>query len=259
VIKALVIDDEALAREGIRTLLSHEGDVDIVGEAADGPSAVKAIRRLIPDLVFLDVQMPGFDGFEVLDRVTTDYIPAVIFVTAHDAYAVRAFESRAVDYLLKPISAARLRESVRRVRFALAQEEALETLHGRLTEFLLARRHAASVEPRHPSDRQRLVVKDGGRFVLIKTDEIDWIESAANYAEVHARGRSFFLRMTMNALEEKLDAMQFARIHRSTIVNVDRVRDIIASESHGDFDVTLEDRTVLRLSRGYRDRLLPNT
>lgn len=179
-------------------------------------------------------------------------------MTAHDTYAVRAFETRAVDYLLKPISGSRLHEAVSRVRLALAQEEALETLHGRLTDFLQSRRHASSPGPRYAPDRLRLVVKDGDRFVLVKAEEIDWIESAANYAEVHARGGSFFLRMTMNALEEKLDPAQFVRIHRSTIVNVDRVHDIAASASHGDFDVTLDDRTVRRLSRGYRDRLLHN-
>lgn len=257
-IRTLIADDEALAREGIRVRLRDEADIEIVGEAADGPSAVKAIRRLSPDLIFLDVQMPGCDGLEVLDRVSSDCLPAVIFVTAYDAYAIKAFEAQALDYLLKPISRKRFHQSVQRARLALARDEALEGAHERLMELLHTRAHgernAAVPTGRHYASR--LVVKDRGRFLLVRTDEIDWIESAANYADVRARGRSLLLRTTMSALEEKLDPARFARIHRATIVNVDRIREIQASASHGDFDVVLEDGTVLRLSRGYRDRLL---
>jgi two-component system LytT family response regulator len=259
VIRALIVDDEVLAREGIRVRLKDENDIEIVGEAADGPNAVRAIKKLTPDLVFLDVQVPGFDGFEILERVSGEYLPAVIFVTAYDKYAVKAFEAKALDYLLKPISRKRFQEAVGRVRSMLATEEALETAHKSLIELLQARVKGA--QKGGPTDRSRagalrLVVKDRHRFLLIKADEVDWVESAANYIDVHARGRSFLLRMTMHALEEKLDPVQFARIHRSTIVNVDKIREINTSCSHGDFDVLLDDGTTLRLSRAYRDRLL---
>ena len=258
-IRTLIVDDEVLAREGIRVRLKDEDDIEIIGEAADGPSAVKAIKKLTPDLVFLDVQMPGFDGFEILERASSEYLPAVIFVTAYDKYAVKAFEAKALDYLLKPISRKRFHESVRRVRLTLAKEEALESAHKSLTELLQSRAKGGkdgNVLLNPPTDKLRLVVKDRHRFLILKAEEVEWIESAANYAEVRARGRSFLLRMTMTALEEKLDPAQFVRIHRSTIVNVDRIREIKTSSSHGDFDVILEDDTTLRLSRAYRDRLL---
>ena len=255
-IRTLIVDDEALAREGIRVRLGEEPDVEVVGEAADGFEAVDAIERLSPDLVFLDVQMPGVDGLDLLARLPAACNPAVIFVTAHDRYAVRAFEAHAFDYLLKPISTQRFRDAVQRVRSVLATEDALRAGCG--YDSVPLRRSAPDAQDGRAVGREslgRLVVKDRDRYLLIKTKEIDWIAAAANYCEVHARGRAFLLRTTMNALEEKLAPEQFARIHRSTIVNVDRIREIRPSACHGDFDVMLKEDTTLRLSRGYRGAL----
>jgi two-component system LytT family response regulator len=242
-LKALIVDDEELAREGIRMLLARQPDVEVVGEAADGPSATEAIARLDPDVVFMDVRMPGFDGFEVLDRLGTAHHPHVIFITAYDQYAVKAFEANAVDYLLKPVNVQRLTDAVHRARTHLSarsgQTESLE------------------VGPLGPSDpRKTIVVKDRDRFLVVKTSDIDWFESAANYVELHVNRRSFLVRMTMNELQAKLKGTSFVRIHRSAIVNLDRVTEIRPSP-HGDFQVHLSDGHVLRLSRAYRDQLLP--
>jgi two-component system LytT family response regulator len=255
-IRTLIVDDEALAREGIRVRLGEEPDIEVVGEATDGFEAVDAIGRLSPDLVFLDVQMPGVNGLDLLARLPAACNPAVIFVTAHDQYAVGAFEAHAFDYLLKPISTQRFRDAVQRVRSVLATEDALRA--GRGYDSVPLRRPAPDAQDGRAVGREslgRLVVKDRDRYLLIKTEEIDWIAAAANYCEVHARGRAFLLRTTMNALEEKLAPERFARIHRSTIVNVDRIREIRPSACHGDFDVTLREGTTLRLSRGYRGAL----
>lgn len=242
-LKALIVDDEELARDGIRMMLDKEGDVEVVGEAADGPTATEAIARLSPDIIFLDVRMPGFDGFGVLDRVTGTHHPQVIFVTAYDQYAVKAFEANAVDYLLKPINSHRLSDAVKRARLSLAQRSG----------------HAEPIEARpigFSDMRRTIVVKDRDRFLVVKTNEVDWFESAANYVELHVHRRSFLVRITMNELQAQLKGTSFVRIHRSTIVNLERVTEIRPSP-HGDFQVHLQDGHVLRLSRAYRDQLLP--
>ena len=261
-ITALIVDDERLAREGLRIALKREADVKIVGEAADGPAAVKAIAKLAPDLVFLDIRMPGLSGFEVLQKVsqTQPRLPVIIFVTAFDKYAIKAFEAHALDYLLKPVEPRRFRDAVQRSRAELAKEELLEQNHGRVVEFLQSHERLAFARPgdtvAKPEYLERVAVRVRDRFLLVKMQEVDWIESAANYVQLHARSRAFMLRMTMGELEEKLDAQQFARIHRSTIVNVDKMVEVKPS-LHGDFDVVLQDGTTLRMSRGYRDRVLP--
>jgi two-component system, LytTR family, response regulator len=260
VIRALIVDDEELAREGMRVWLEKETDIEVVGEAADGPSAVSAIQELEPNLLFLDIQMPGFDAFEVLDR-TSGPVPAVVFVTAYDRYAVQAFEARAIDYLLKPVSGDRFQEALQRVRLGLAKDEELDRTRQRVLELLKSTRRPAGGEDAAPEKKggfiERVVVKDRDSFLLLKTEELDWIESAGNYVELHARGRSFLLRTTMSELEVQLDPSRFARIHRSTIVNVDRVQEIKPSW-HGDFNVILAAGVTLRMSRGYRNRLLPD-
>jgi two-component system LytT family response regulator len=248
VIRTLIVDDEPLAREGLRVRLGLERDIALVGEAGDGPGAIELIRRELPDLVLLDVQMPGMDGFEVLARVAEDCLPAIIFVTAHDRYALRAFEVHAVDYLLKPLDGARLREAVERVRRVVAMGQAAPP------EGLV--NLIASREPRpDPGHARRWAVRENEHFVLLRAEEVDWIEAAANYVRFHARSKVFLLRTTMSALEESLDPRRFARIHRSTIVNLDRVREI-RPEWHGDYDVVLTTGEVLRLGRRYRDALL---
>ena len=260
-IRTVIVDDEELARDGIRVWLEREIDIEIVGEAADGPTAVAMIEDLLPSLLFLDIQMPGFDAFEVLGRAAMGHLPSVVFVTAYDRYAVQAFEARALDYLLKPISGERIQEALQRVRLDLAKEEALGQTRQRVVDLLNATRHAPAADLASLGEKKavvpgRLVVKDRDRFLLLKVEELDWIESAGNYVELHTRGRCFLLRTTMNDLETQLDASRFARIHRSTIVNVDRVQEIKPSW-HGDFSVLLENGTTVRMSRSYRNRLLP--
>lgn len=241
-ITAFIVDDEKLAREGIRLMLKKEVDVEVVGEAADGPSAMRAISKLTPQLLFLDVKVPGLDGFEILERCNRGHAPLVIFTTAYERYAVKAFDAHAVDYLLKPIRAQRLREAVQRARVELTKEPP-------------AHDSAQPILSKTPNLR-RLVVKDRDRFLLLKAADVDWIQSAANYVQLHANGHCYLVRMTMNEIETQLEGLSFARIHRSTIVNVDRLTEIRPSP-HGDFQVVLENGTALRLSRAYRDHLLP--
>ncbi|MQA29457.1 MAG: response regulator [Luteitalea sp.] len=258
-IRTIVIDDEALARDGILTRLANNPDIDVIHEAGDGAEAVTLIRELRPDLIFLDVELPEFDGFSVLDRVGHDHLPLVIFVTAFDRYAVRAFEAHALDYILKPISDTRFDETLRRVRELLLDESRRERAHGRLVNGLssLAASGAGEVAGQSPRPTlvQRFVIKDRGRYRFVKTDKIDWFESASNYVELHSEGHAYLVRMTMNELQGSLDERQFSRIHRSTIVNIDRVREVL-SHSHGDYEVILADGTALRLGRAYRERLL---
>ena len=259
-IRTLVADDEPLARKGIRVWLESERDINIIGEATDGEEAAESIRELKPDLVFLDVRMPGIDGFEVLEKVARVHIPLTIFVTAYDSYAIRAFEVHAVDYLLKPISPARLSEALDRVRHELLLLDELEVSQNRLLRLLesIGRDNAPSQSRSSAPDVQfsrRFVVRDRDRFVIVTADEIDWIESAANYVELHVGKKVFSLRDTMRTLEARLDPNHFVRIHRSTIVNISRIKEI-SREWAGDFEVTLHDGTKLRMSRSYQDRLL---
>jgi len=242
-ISAFIVDDEKLAREGIRLMLKKEVDVEVVGEAADGPSAMKSISKTTPDLLFLDVKVPGLDGFEILDRCQRGPTPLVIFTTAYEKYAVKAFEAHAVDYLLKPIRAQRLREAVQRARVELAKEPPPVP-------------DPAPATVSKPPSLRRLIVRDRDRYLLLKATEVDWIQSAANYVQLHAHGRCYLVRMTMNEIETQLEGLSFARIHRSTIVNIDRLTEIRPSP-HGDFQVVLDNGTTLRLSRAYRDHLLP--
>jgi two-component system LytT family response regulator len=257
VIRTLIVDDEPLARRGIRVRLEREADVTVVGEAVDGPSAVLAIRSLAPDLVFLDVQMPGLDGFEVLEQVWTERLPRIVFVTAHDAHALKAFEFHALDYLLKPYSEARFLEALRRAREHLVQGGggADERRLVELIEALAAgRAHGAG----RPAYAQRFSVRDRDRIVLVRAEEIDAVLAAGNYVQLVCGRQRHLLRVTLAEMEEELDPARFARIHRSTIVNLDRVREI-RPDAHGDGEVTLEGGAVHRMSRAYRERLLPGT
>ena len=252
-IRTLIVDDEALAREGIRLLLKDEANISIVGEAEDGTEAVDEIKRLLPDLVFLDVQMPSLNGFAVLQRVAGIHLPAVVFVTAHERYAVAAFEARAIDYLLKPFSDERFQRAVQRARQALERTDEIEQNQKRLLDFVESRIKTIPSEPTGVYPRL-LTVKHGRVITLVKVDEIDWIDSASNYIQVHTNGHLHLLRMTMGQLEARLDPRRFVRIHRTTIVNIDRVQELSLGY-HGDVDVKLRNGTALRSSRGYRERL----
>jgi two-component system LytT family response regulator len=239
-LRVVVVDDEPPARRKLFTLLRRESDVEIVGEAGNGPAAVEVIQEKQPDVVFLDIQMPGLNGFEVLEALGMKNLPLVVFVTAYDQHAVKAFEVHAVDYLLKPFDQTRLRNCLNRIR----------DHHGswktRVEELI------AEIRPREYLTR--LMVKSRGRVIFLKVDEIDWIETSGNYVELHAGKQTFLLRETLNALESKLNPQQFARVHRSTIVNIDRIQDL-QPWSHNDFLLTLKDGAKLRVSRRYRNNL----
>ena len=235
-IRAMIVDDSPLIREGIRLLLEPEKDIEIVGEASDGAAAVSAVAKLRPDLMFLDVQMPTFNGFEVLEKAVPPSC-AVIFVTAYDEYALRAFQANAVGYLLKPITPRLFQTALQRARKVLSTTPTGDPGDLRHRPF------------------NRLVVKEGDKFTLLRPDEVDWINSAGDYIEVHARGRAFLVRQTLSDLEATLDTDRFVRIHRTTIVNADRIQ-TIKPLPQGDFSVSLTNGTVLRLSRSYRVRLL---
>jgi two-component system, LytTR family, response regulator len=255
-IRTLIVDDEPLARDAVRTRLGGEPGVEVVGEAGDGPQAVEMIGVLLPDLVFLDVQMPEMDGFEVLDRVASRHLPVVIFVTAHDQFAVRAFDRHALDYLLKPFSRERFQEALRRARIELERGEEREA-PGRITGLLDAVRPGAGADGAAPTRLTRFVARERDGFVLIPAGEVDWIEAAGNYVQLHAGAARHLVRETMKGLEARLDPDRFARIHRSAIVNIDRVR-AIRSDGQGDFEVTLASGAVVPMSRGHRRRLLPS-
>ncbi len=258
-IKAFVVDDEELARDAIRLRLRNETDIEIVGEAADGRDAVRLITKLRPDLLFLDIQMRQMNGFEVVERVAETHLPIVVFVTAYDQYALRAFEAHALDYLLKPFTSSRFESALNRARLEVAKANDGDSqirLLSLLTERLRVRDQGAAANPDVQPYLSRLTVRHNSRIALVKTDDIDWIESSANYACLHVRGETpFAVRMTMAELERQLDPARFARIHRSSIVQIDRIKDIVPVW-HGDFNVTLHDGTVLRLTRNYRSRLL---
>lgn len=246
-IRTLIADDEPLARKGIRVRLEPEQDFSIVGEATDGEDAAEKIQGLKPDLVFLDVRMPGIDGFQVLERVAPVHMPLTIFITAYDAYAIRAFEVHAVDYLLKPVSPVRLNEALQRIRHELLLRDELGFSQSKLLRLL-----------EFVADAQfsrRFVVRDRDKFVIVAADDIEWIESAANYVELHLGKKVFLVRETMRTIETRLDPNQFVRIHRSTIVNISRIKEI-TREWTGDFEVMLHDGTKLRMSRSYQNRLL---
>ena len=245
-IRVLIADDEPLARERLRTLLAGEEWLEIIAESQNGVEAVESILRKRPDLVFLDIQMPGATGFEVIEAVGPERMPLVVFVTAFDKYALRAFDVHALDYLLKPFDRPRFLQSLERAREAVRRRR-----EGRLDERLTALLAHLDTSQRY---LRRVLVKTGSRTVLLRTSEIDWIESAGNYVRLHVGRDRHLLRETMAALEEKLDPEQFLRIHRSTMVNLERVREL-EPYFHGDQVLRLADGTKLTLSRTYRDRL----
>jgi two-component system, LytTR family, response regulator len=246
-IKTLIVDDETLARRRIRRLLAAESDVEVIGECGDPQKAISFIQERNPDLVFMDVQMAGTDGFDVLQALPPKNTPAVIFVTAFDQHALRAFEVNALDYLLKPFDRARFQKAVERARVQLRQQSGAVLDH-RLTQLL-------DTLGNRPRAADRVVIKSAGRIMFLRTDEIDWIEAADNYVRLHVGAEPHLLRETLGTLESRLDPAKFMRIHRSTVVNVDRLKEL-QPWFHGDYIVILQDGTRLNLSRTYRDRVI---
>ncbi|HLL72166.1 MAG TPA: LytTR family DNA-binding domain-containing protein [Pyrinomonadaceae bacterium] len=247
IIRTLIVDDEPLARERIKGFLAGERDIEFIGECADGREAVAAIQTLKPDLVFLDIQIPELDGFGVVESIGIEQMPAVIFVTAYDRYALQAFDVNALDYLLKPYNRERFRKAIERARAQLSNGA-----KGELNERLLSLLENLQTEQRH---LERLMIKSSGRVFFLRTAEIDWIEAEGNYLRLHAGKDSHLLRETMNRLASKLNPDKFLRIHRSTLVNIERIKELQPLFS-GDYVVILRDGKQLTLSRSYRDKLL---
>jgi two-component system LytT family response regulator len=248
-LRTLIVDDEPLARERVRMMLGMHDDVAVIGEVGDGQQAVDAIRDQRPDLVFLDVQMPGVDGFGVLQALEGEDLPHVVFVTAYDQYALKAFEVHALDYVLKPFNAERFGQALQRARAAIATRHEAEAPVDR--DHLRSLVASLTAEQR---EKQRIVVKSSGRVFFVKVDDIDWIEAEGNYVRLHMGNQSHLLRETMKGMESVLDAGQFIRIHRSTIVNADRIREL-QPLFHGEYAVILRDGTRLVASRGPDNRL----
>jgi two-component system LytT family response regulator len=245
-IRTLIVDDEPLARQRLRRLLEADPDVAVVGESGDGRQAVTDLRELRPDLVFLDVQMPVLDGFGVLEALAGTALPVVIFVTAYDRYALKAFEVHALDYLLKPFDKARFAAALDRAKAQVRQGSAA-ALDARLRELL------QTAAGRRPGP-ERLVVKSGGRIYFVRIGDVDWVEAAGNYVRLHVGKEDHLLRESLTALEKNLDPGRFVRIHRSTIVNLERVRELQPA-FHGDYVIILHDGTELAVSRSCRENL----
>jgi two-component system LytT family response regulator len=255
-IRTLIVDDEPLARRRLRQLLRAAGDIDIVAECGNGADAIAAIRATDPHLVFLDVQMPAPDGFGVVSAIGPDRMPVVVFVTAHDQYALRAFDAQALDYLLKPFDRERFERTLNRARAAVAQARpaALSAqLIALLEQHRLSTSAAAPALAPAPADTH-IVVRSTGRIAMVRVEEIDWIEAESNYARLHVGRESHLIRESMAALAARLAPARFRRIHRSTIVNLDRIKELQPS-FRGDYVVILRDGTRLTLSRNYREEL----
>lgn len=246
-IRTLVVDDEPLAREKIRAFVEGDPEIEIVGECSNGAEAVAGVRQLAPDLLLLDIQMPERGGFEVLEALNGERPPAVIFVTAYDQYAVRAFEVHALDYLLKPFDRERFGAAIGRAKEHLRGVKGGEGIDRKILDLLEELR----AEKRYV---ERLVVKDAGRVFFLETDEIDWVEAEGNYINVHTSKKSHLLRDTISGLEAQLDPRKFVRIHRSAIVNIGRIKEL-QPWTHGEYHVILRDGTQLTLSRNYRENL----
>lgn len=251
--RVLIVDDEPAARELVREMLDDEvqsGAVQVVGECRDGPAAIDAIRKGNPDVVFLDVQMPEMDGFDVLAALLPDELPCVIFVTAYDQYALRGFEVHALDYLLKPFDRKRFEQAFARAKQLLARERTSELSERILT--LLGERQAPPAPPQHYLDR--LVIKSDGRVFFLAADEIGWIAAEGNYVSLHVGKTTYLFREAISSLEAQLDPQKFRRIHRSTIVNIDCIREL-QPMFRGEYRIIMRDGTELKLSHNYRDNL----
>lgn len=242
-----MIDDEPLALARLRRMLRFESDIVIVGECENGLDAITAIRELKPDLVLLDIQMPGMDGFEVLETIMLHYVPVTIFITAYDQYAIRAFDTHALDYLLKPVNKPRFQRTLNRVREQLKKndlERRSELFDALLSDLKAKKKYL-----------ERFILKSNGRVYFLKTDDVDWIEASGNYVNLHVGRQVHLHRETMSSVETRLDPGKFVRIHRSTIVNIEHIKEMFPL-FNGDYTLILNDNTELVLSRNYRNRLL---
>jgi two-component system, LytTR family, response regulator len=254
-IRVLIVDDEPLARRTIRDLLADDSEIEIIGECGSGLEAVGFINQQSPDLLFLDVQMPGLNGFETLANIETGRLPATIFVTAYDQYALKAFDVHALDYLLKPFTDKRFDEALYKAKSQLELKEINEISRSLLN--LLGDRGLNATEPAKVTQKNflsRFMIKSGGRAFFVNASDVDWISADDYFIKLHVGDKSHLLRMSMNELEEKLNPTMFLRIHRSTIVNFDRIREL-RQTPNGEYVVMLKTGTELKLSRSRRARL----
>jgi two-component system LytT family response regulator len=245
-IRTIIADDEPLGLRKLRILLNSESGIRVVAECENADQTLAAVREHKPDLILLDIQMPDADGFQMLKSLSAQDMPMVIFTTAYDHYAIRAFEARALDYLLKPFDQERLHAAIEKARVEMLHHHA-RVLATRILEIL------SDVEPYHQNER-RLVIKSGGRVIFLDVDEIDWVEAAANYVKLNAGKRSYLLRETIGRVSERLDHHQFVRIHRSTLVNVQKIKELQPCNS-GEYMVMLRNGKELSCSRSYRGGL----
>jgi len=245
-IRVLIVDDEPLARRRIKSLLAHESNIDVIGECSDGFKAVSSISELTPDLVFLDVQMPAMDGFDVIKTIGPERMPTVIFVTAYDQYALKAFEVNALDYLLKPFDRRRFQKTLERAKTMIRGLQ-----NGNVNNQLLSLLGDLRREQEAPD---RFIIRSEGRVIFLRVEEIDWMRTVGNYVRLQVGRDSHLMRETMNGMEAKLSPDKFMRIHRSTIVNLDRVKEV-QPWAKGEYVVIMRDGTRLIMSRRYRERL----
>lgn len=245
-LRLLIVDDEPAARQRLRDLLSRQRGTEVVAEAADVPDALDRVRRDRPDVVFLDIEMPGADGFRLIDQLNRDERPAVVFVTAHEQHALRAFDVDAVDYLLKPFGADRLEAALGRVRETVAARRGFAAAGAAFP--------AAETAAQGATPSSRLPIRHNGRISFLDVGDIDWIDAAHNQVRIHAHGRAHLQRDAIGAIEQRLDPRRFVRIHRSTIVNVERVQELLVNAA-GQYLLVLKNAQRLSVSRSYRDRL----
>lgn len=257
-IRVVIVDDEPLARENLEGLLTSDSEIEIVGQCANGVEAIRTIKKIKPDILFLDVEMPEMNGFEVLSKIPTEYMPIVVFVTAYNKYALKAFEVNALDYLLKPFDNERFSSMIERVKLQFRQHLMLEygekiqkLMSG---EFAFLTRRDSKQQHEKSSFLKRIAVKTSGRIYFVDVNQIQWIEAARSYVELHTQTKTHLVRETMNNLEANLDPEQFLRIHRSTLINISFIKEL-QPFFRGDYLVILKNGKELKLTRGNRDKL----
>lgn len=251
-IKAVLADDESLSRDLVNVFLKKWPQIKIIAECSNGLNTVNSIFEHQPDLVFLDIQMPDLNGFEVLKEIGEENAPQIIFISAFDKYAIKAFEASAIDYLLKPISQERFDKAVSK---ALKNFDEKNSTSDSLTKLIVE--YSKNIkENRQENYLTRILIKEGRKLVFLKTKDIDWIEASGDYAKVHSNEKATLLNMSLTELDKKLDPMQFIRIHRSTIVNMDFIKEL-HPHSNGEFNLVLKNEVTVRLSRSFKDRLKP--
>ena len=245
-IRTVVVDDEPLARKRLDKLLQEDEEIEVLKFCANGQEAINAIENENPDLLFLDIQMPEINGFEVLQNIEQDKVPLVIFVTAYDEYAIKAFDVHALDYIMKPFKRERFHESLKRAKNTIKRDDKAE-ISGKIE-------HLLDYLDDSGGPLSRILVKSSGRYFFLKAADIDWIESSGNYVRIHSGGKNYLIRETMKNMEKKLDSDTFFRIHRSTIINVEKVKEL-EQWFHGDYQVIMYNDHKLTMSRNYKEIL----